>query len=80
MRLTLLCMISANSLSAFSGATATAPLTRPAVSNAGGIQPARLLRGGAEQPGAQPQAPAGPLPGVPPKGPLPRGSLLNLAV
>ncbi len=73
-------MISANSLSAFSGATATAPLNRSPVGAAGGVQPARLLRGGAEQPGAQPQAPAGPLPGAPPKGPLPRGSLLNLAV
>ncbi len=80
MRLTLLCMISANSLSAFSGATATAPLNRPAVSSAGGVQPARLLRGGAEQSGAQSQAPGSPFPGTPPKGPLPRGSLLNLAV
>ena len=73
-------MISANSLSAFSGATATAPLNRPSVSGAGGVQPARLLRGGAEQPGAQPLAPASPFPGTPPKGPVPRGSLLNLAV
>jgi hypothetical protein len=72
-------MISVNSLSAFSGATATAPLNRNPVSGAGGVQPARLLRGGAEQPGAQPQA-ASPPGGLPPKGPLPRGSLLNLAV
>jgi len=75
--LTLLCMISANSLSAFSGATASAPLNRSQPGGAGGLQPARLLRGSEERPGVQ--AP-GPLSGVPPKGPLPRGSLLNLAV
>ena len=79
MRLTLLCMISANSLSAFSGATATAPLNRSPVNGVGGVQTARLLRAGGAGSGAQPQA--APLAdGPPPKGPLPRGSLLNLAV
>lgn len=78
MRLTLLCMISANSLSAFSSATASAPLNRP--QGSGGVQQARLLRGGDERPSAQAQGPAAPLPTQPPKGPLPRGSLLNLAV
>lgn len=68
-------MISANSLSAFSGATATAPLNRSS-----GVRSARLLRG-EDKLGAptQPSA-AVPLSGAPPKGPLPRGSLLNLAV
>lgn len=70
-------MISANSLSAFSGATA-APLNRNPVRGSGGVQPARVLRGGTEQPGTLPQA--GLPGGLPPKTPLPRGSLLNLAV
>ena len=79
MRLTLLCMISANSLSAFSGATATAPLNRPA--GVGGVQPVRLLRGTADQPAPAAPAQAAPLSGgAAPKGPMPRGSLLNLAV
>ncbi len=80
MHLTLLCMISANSLSAFSGATASAPLNRPqGAGGVGGVQPARLLRG-EDRPSVQSQAPTAPAAGIPPKGPLPRGSLLNLAV
>ncbi len=71
MRLMLLTMISNSSLSAFSGATASGPLNRVP-----GVQPARLLRGD------QPAGPvrAGPQAGMPPKGPMPRGSLLNLSV
>ena len=53
MRLSLLCMISANSLSAFSGTTATVSLSRPSIGAAGSVQPARLLRG-TEQPGTEP--------------------------
>ena len=74
MRLTTIRMLSTNSLSAFSGATTTAPLDRGAA--------VRLVRDRAtpeQQPGA-----AAPdkltLPSTPPTRLMPRGSLLNLSV
>ncbi len=73
MRLTTFRMLSTNSLSAFSGATTTAPLDRGAA--------VRLVRDRAtqDQPGA-----AAPdkltLPSTPPTRLMPRGSLLNLSV
>ena len=74
MQLMLTYMLSTNSLSAFSSAA-----TIPAVQQPG---PIRLVR---EQRDANPPAPAQTLgkhglPGAPPTGHTPRGSLLNLSV
>lgn len=68
MRATLLHMLSTNSLSAFSGANATAPLHRPGQARL--VQPAKDM--------ASPAPAERPAP-LPP-GPRPRGSLVNLSV
>ena len=75
MRVTVLRMISTNSLQAFSGAATTSPLNRPPSSD-----PIRLVRaqhGSAEHQAAS-SAPM--LPQTRPSGTPPRGSLLNLSV
>lgn len=72
MRLIVLHMLATNSLSAFSGASTTAPLARPG--------PVRLVRSpaGDGPPPAPPDLPPPPLNVQP--GLRPRGSLLNLSV
>lgn len=73
MRLTVVRMLSTNSLSAFSGATTT-----PALDRSGA---ARLVRDRAPQDAAAAAAPGKTaLPDAPPTRLMPRGSLLNLSV
>lgn len=64
-------MISSTSLTAFSGATTTAPLSRPGA--------ARLVRDIGPSPAQAAPAPR-PQSGSAPSGNTPRGSLLNLQV
>lgn len=73
MRLTVIRMLSTNSLQAFSQASTTASLQRAAPA-------ARLVRSPAEPAARQAASPAAPLPAVRPGLPPPRGSLLNLSV
>ena len=72
MHLTVLRMLSTNSLQAFSQASTTAPLRHAAPA----APVARLVRSPAEGGTRQ----AAPLPDAKPSLPLPRGSLLNLSV
>lgn len=77
MRVTILRMISSNSLQAFSGAATTAPLNRPA-----GANPIRLVRdpGTADRQASSGAGKSADIPSTRPSIPPPRGSLLNLSV
>ena len=75
MRITILDMLSTNSLQAFSSASTTAPINRATPAN-----PVRLIRAQPEPSGRQPGSATSPLPDIRPGIPPARGSLLNLSV
>lgn len=72
MNVTILRMLSTNSLAAFSSATITSPVQKPAS--------LRLVRDQVPSPGSPPGAPKSALPKDLPALAPPRGSLLNLSV
>ncbi len=75
MRITVLRMLSTNSLQAFSGATTTTPIGRT-----GGTEGIRLARAQPEPSARQASPNLSAIPDIKPSLPPPRGSLLNLSV
>ena len=75
MRLTVLRMLSMNSLQAFSGAATTSPIGR-----SGATEGVRLVRAQPEPAARQASPMTSAIPDTKPSLPPPRGSLLNLSV